>query len=429
MKFFDLTFSGTVLPEHDPSQVKLAFGRMFSIDDTVELEDIFSGKTIVLRHNLDRKSAAEYFKKIAEIGGKAALIESGEPPTEDTRLQAAHTDPNPSARDRASPRPGKGGHAEQRKHSHSHELLKGRAVSRGKLTEYGDELGRLRTLTSQVKERSRQRYLAIQSRKESIQRIADQEAALIEQRNKDLLAKAQADLATLRAQEDLLKENSDLEIGKLEQERDHSTTLSREKVTSLELRKKETVERERALLADIEARREATKSAAEQEIQRLQQLLLHIQRQAEIDEAKLALEVNDTRSNAARDLESLDRQKCQELEALEQNTASLLEQQNAVKQRLEEEASVHKRRQQELQNQYREESTKLNMQLLDINNKRDGSIAKLEEASKELEAVTRKNLKKLYEMELQAKRHHNEALQNHLDPALPVVKLPEITSL
>jgi hypothetical protein len=53
MKFFDLTFSGAVLPEHDPMQVKQDFARLFAIQDSALIEEIFSGKTILLRHHLD----------------------------------------------------------------------------------------------------------------------------------------------------------------------------------------------------------------------------------------------------------------------------------------------------------------------------------------------------------------------------------------
>ena len=65
MKSFDLTFNGAVLPERDPGQVKQDLARLFSIQDSTLIEEIFSGKTIVLRHNLDRKTAADYFRRIS----------------------------------------------------------------------------------------------------------------------------------------------------------------------------------------------------------------------------------------------------------------------------------------------------------------------------------------------------------------------------
>ena len=71
MKTFDLTFNGAVLPDYDPEQVKRDFALLFQIEDAALMEEIFSGETLVLRQNLDRKSAADYFRKIAQLGGQA----------------------------------------------------------------------------------------------------------------------------------------------------------------------------------------------------------------------------------------------------------------------------------------------------------------------------------------------------------------------
>ena len=76
MKTFDLTFKGAVLPEHDPRQVKTRFAQLFCIEDLSVLEELFSGETIILRSDLDRKSAADYFRKITQLGGEAELIAS-----------------------------------------------------------------------------------------------------------------------------------------------------------------------------------------------------------------------------------------------------------------------------------------------------------------------------------------------------------------
>lgn len=74
MSIFDLTFNGTVLEEHSPEQVKTDLGRFLNIDDPTLLETLFSGETIILRSSLDRKTAAEYFSEISELGGKVELV-------------------------------------------------------------------------------------------------------------------------------------------------------------------------------------------------------------------------------------------------------------------------------------------------------------------------------------------------------------------
>ncbi len=76
MKTFDITFKGKLLPEHDRERVKAGFIDLFNIEDPSMVEEIFSGKTVVLRSNLDRKSAAEYFVKVNELGGVVELVAS-----------------------------------------------------------------------------------------------------------------------------------------------------------------------------------------------------------------------------------------------------------------------------------------------------------------------------------------------------------------
>ena len=76
MKKFDITFRGEVLPRHDPEEVKAGFVDLFKIRDSGMLEEIFSGETVVLRSNLDRKAAAEYFVKVNELGAVIELVTS-----------------------------------------------------------------------------------------------------------------------------------------------------------------------------------------------------------------------------------------------------------------------------------------------------------------------------------------------------------------
>ena len=74
---FDLTFNGTILPDHDPKQVKADFARMFCIEDPSLLKELFSGETVILRTGLERKTAGAYYRKLQELGSEAALVSSG----------------------------------------------------------------------------------------------------------------------------------------------------------------------------------------------------------------------------------------------------------------------------------------------------------------------------------------------------------------
>ncbi len=83
MNKFNLTFSGEILAGHDPVRVKLRFGKMFAIDDPVRLERFFSGQTIILRRNLERKAAAQYYHELQLLGIVPALVKvtASESPT------------------------------------------------------------------------------------------------------------------------------------------------------------------------------------------------------------------------------------------------------------------------------------------------------------------------------------------------------------
>ena len=83
MNRFNLTFSGEILPGFKPAQVKAAFARLFAIDDPKRVDLFFSGKSVVLRRNLERKEAADYFRKLHDIGLRSELVKvdkEGQPP-------------------------------------------------------------------------------------------------------------------------------------------------------------------------------------------------------------------------------------------------------------------------------------------------------------------------------------------------------------
>lgn len=79
MNKFNLTFGGDIIPGKDPEQVKARFAELFFIDDPERLERFFSGATIILRRNLDRNAAAQYYLKIRDLGAIATLVKVGPP--------------------------------------------------------------------------------------------------------------------------------------------------------------------------------------------------------------------------------------------------------------------------------------------------------------------------------------------------------------
>ncbi|QFU75304.1 hypothetical protein EY643_06360 [Halioglobus maricola] len=91
MNKFNLTFWGEILPGRDPETVKARFAKMFDIREPEQLERFFSGETIVLRRNIERKVAAEYYAKLRKLGVEAELrkIDATGIATE-TETQRAH---------------------------------------------------------------------------------------------------------------------------------------------------------------------------------------------------------------------------------------------------------------------------------------------------------------------------------------------------
>ena len=75
-KTFDLTFRGEIQPRRVSGRVKSRLAEYLHIDDQAMLEQLFSGQTVYLRRDLDRKSAAEHFRQLSQLGCQVALVDS-----------------------------------------------------------------------------------------------------------------------------------------------------------------------------------------------------------------------------------------------------------------------------------------------------------------------------------------------------------------
>ena len=111
MNKFNLTFKGEILPGKNPQRVRTAFAKLFGIDDPERVEGFFSGETIILRRDLDRKTAADYFAKLRKLGAVSelekvtvqqtvAVIASRTPPSPEPEPAPA-AQPKQEAEDRA----------------------------------------------------------------------------------------------------------------------------------------------------------------------------------------------------------------------------------------------------------------------------------------------------------------------------------------
>ncbi|MBN7796788.1 hypothetical protein [Parahaliea mediterranea] len=74
MHRFNLTFKGKIQPGYSPDKVKQRFAALLGIDNPAFLARCFSGEPLVLRSDLDRKTAADLFHQLSKLGVVAELV-------------------------------------------------------------------------------------------------------------------------------------------------------------------------------------------------------------------------------------------------------------------------------------------------------------------------------------------------------------------
>ena len=112
MEKFKITFSGETLPDHDLATVKQRFADTFKIQDSRLVEQIFCGKEFILKRDLGKAEAAQYFVALRRIGAvphiqkiepETAVPESTPEPTSEPALEQA---PEPASQPRRRKQPG-----------------------------------------------------------------------------------------------------------------------------------------------------------------------------------------------------------------------------------------------------------------------------------------------------------------------------------
>lgn len=74
MHSFNLTFNGEIKPGYNPERAKRRFAALLNIEDPEELAACFSGEPVTLRCDLDRKVAADLFRKLDRMGIRTHLV-------------------------------------------------------------------------------------------------------------------------------------------------------------------------------------------------------------------------------------------------------------------------------------------------------------------------------------------------------------------
>ena len=87
MHRFNLTFKGEIQPGYQPDKVQQRFAELLGIADSKTLEHCFSGESLTLRSDLDRKTAADLFYKLNQLGAQVELLRDDSLP----HTRVAHT--------------------------------------------------------------------------------------------------------------------------------------------------------------------------------------------------------------------------------------------------------------------------------------------------------------------------------------------------
>jgi len=75
-QLFEVAFSGQVSEGANLEDVKARVGKMFNADDA-KLAQLFSGKRIVIKKNIDQATAAKYKTALNRAGAECEVIPSG----------------------------------------------------------------------------------------------------------------------------------------------------------------------------------------------------------------------------------------------------------------------------------------------------------------------------------------------------------------
>jgi hypothetical protein len=280
---FNLTFRGEILPDMDPAQVKTRLGELLGIDDPGMLAECFSGETVILRRDLDRKSAADYYAKLTKLGARAELITISDRGTAASTATKAKA--KAKAKTKAKPAPKRRADPASEKPPPEHPLnAKEPALDRAQ--------------RAKQKEQRQKRKLAVEAREKAAAEKARREAEQAQE-----TARLEAELARRRRQV-----AAEAAQRKAEQER-----LEAEETARLEA---ELAERKRQVAAEA-ARREAElaekkrKAAAEAARRKAEQERLEAE-QAARREAELAEQKRKAAAEAARRKAEQERLKAEE---------------------------------------------------------------------------------------------------------------------
>ena len=285
VKRFDLTFKGDIRPNSDPLQVREGMAELFQIRDPLVLEELFSGDTFVLRSNLDRKPAADYFKKIKDIGGIAELVTTHSPGgTADISQQQVMTrvqEKDPAAF--LAARPARRGDAVAAPSFANSSSTPAASSTEAKEPAPSEILAKLEKLKLEAKASHKSKLEQLRQMQEEVK--TDTSAALEKigtEREQALLA-AQDEFARLHHLELDSKAQLDKDLSIINEEEAEKERKFRRKITQLEEQAEANRGKNKEIAEQLVLDRSNCQSQAESNIKRLEAQIAAEQEQARID--------------------------------------------------------------------------------------------------------------------------------------------------
>ena len=93
---FNILFSGQAIDGHELAQVRENMQQLFKLDNPA-LDKLFTGQTIAIKKNLDRKTAIQYQTALTKAGANIQVVMARETPADPSQEANSPSDQNPSA--------------------------------------------------------------------------------------------------------------------------------------------------------------------------------------------------------------------------------------------------------------------------------------------------------------------------------------------
>jgi hypothetical protein len=426
---FDLTFNGTILPDHDPKQVKADFAQMFCIEDPSLLKELFSGETVILRTGLERKTAGSYYRKLQELGSEATLVSSGKQHAKpgDVILKLILEPPGPPRITREVTR--NYGMDREILIRREGEIDKSWPVSSSKIKSM-----RHKSPTTEVvaQETVAAPVAPVETYASQAQNLRSAPSSTVHIARLQKLADREQEAANKKAKQEacsmVILESAELELDRLQQQRQQTVSSAQEEVSRLKNLEAEVNHITTQKMENIEEMAETASTQANEEVSRLRQLALdksqenegEIAKLQELEQearerseatiAKLETQKNESTSRALLEINQLEETRQDNRRKAEDDIARLEQQLKDIRHQLTMDMEELDQQESDIELMKDHSSRQLDQEIALALDTEQAEIAPLREAGKAATQRTEEQLARLQELQLQAMDKKNVEL-------------------